>query len=55
LKDLGYRALYGSKNPFDCKFNVYFAALAVINLIPPCISPISFPTYYLNLNRDGYD
>jgi ribonucleotide reductase beta subunit family protein with ferritin-like domain len=54
LKDLGYRALYGSKNPFDCKFIVHFAVLAVINLIPPCISPVSFHTYYLR-NRDGYD
>jgi len=45
LKDLGHRPLYGSKNPFDCKF--------VYNFLPH--GDISYLFIFCNLIRDGYD
>ena len=49
LHDLGYRPLYGSKNPFDCKFVLLsFVCCWIVRLFRYLRSP------FVN-NRDGHD
>jgi ribonucleotide reductase beta subunit family protein with ferritin-like domain len=55
LKDLGYRPLYGSKNPFDCKSNACFAHQS----LSPSSTSFQHVSHHFsflsNHNRDGYD
>ena len=46
LKDLGYRPLFGSKNPFDCKLNssgdLWFCTPFVVLIAPPSLRRLLF-------------
>lgn len=55
LKDLGYRALYGSKNPFDCKFS-YLGVSSSNILYHNGSNPLFLPfSIFHNNHRDGHD
>lgn len=61
LKDLGYRPLFGSKNPFDCKFLLFYCLAISSSMFPitcniPSSQQISHYTRFRYLKfRDGYD